>query len=342
MKGLTFLNATTATRKMVVALWLGLVVFAPPASATKSWKDVEAGTLFLSFLSTDKLQQDNLPTKKSRDGHVRDESGGASTKWVAPTLDTDVNFTVTGPIARVVVKQRFHNPSNKWAEAVYLFPLPETAAVDQMRLRVGERIIEGHIKEKAQAKKIYRAAKRAGKRSSLVEQERPNLFTTSVANIPPGESISVEIEYQQLVDRQGEEYRLRYPMTVTPRYVPGQRFGQVGRNETPARRPANDTLDDAERITPPWAMQGENHNPTRIRVVLNPGFVLGAVGSLSHHVRTEAPTPLQHVVHLDSSPDSGAQFANSDFVLSWRPAGNSVSPGRFFYRAFFYQKFQKW
>src|SRR5438132_4535704 len=113
----------------------------------------------------------------------------------APVLKTDVEMKVTGPIARATVRQQFQNPSSDWAEGIYVFPLPEEAAVDHLRMRIGERIIEGVIKERAEAKKTYETAKVAGKRAGLVEQERPNIFTTSVANIGPHETITMEIEY---------------------------------------------------------------------------------------------------------------------------------------------------
>jgi hypothetical protein len=89
-------------------------------------------------------------------------------------------------IARATVKQEFINPGRTqqdWAEGIYVFPLPETAAVDHLRMRIGERIIEGQIKERAEAKRIYEEAKQAGIRTSLVEQERANMFTSSLANI---------------------------------------------------------------------------------------------------------------------------------------------------------------
>ena len=110
-----------------------------------------------------------------------------------------------------------------WLEGVYVFPLPETAAVDQLRMKVGERIIEGQIKERAEAKRRYEQAKQEGKRTSLVEQERSNLFTTSVANIGPGERITVEIEYQETVRYENGQFLLRFPMAVGQRYIPARR-----------------------------------------------------------------------------------------------------------------------
>ena len=111
-----------------------------------------------------------------------------------PLVSTDVGINVTGPIARTTVHQKFQNDSDQWVEALYLFPLPENAAVDRMQLIIGDRLIEGDIKEKEDAKKTYEKAKSEGYKAALVEQDRPNLFHTSVANIPPRGEISVRIE----------------------------------------------------------------------------------------------------------------------------------------------------
>ena len=106
----------------------------------------------------------------------------------APRLNTDVVMTVNGTIARVAVTQRFENPSDRWLEGVYVFPLPEQSAVDALHMEIGSRVIEGEIKGRDEAKQAYEAAKDAGQKASLVEQERPNIFTNSVANIGPHES----------------------------------------------------------------------------------------------------------------------------------------------------------
>ena len=130
---------------------------------------------------------------------------------LCPTLDTDVHIQITGMIARATVKQIFHNNSTDWQEGIYIFPLPENAAVDQLRMHIGDRIIEGQIKEKQQARKEYQQAKTEGKRASLAEQERPNIFTTSVANIGPGEDIMIEITINSLF-----VIRMKYSIYVSP------------------------------------------------------------------------------------------------------------------------------
>jgi Ca-activated chloride channel family protein len=139
----------------------------------------------------------------------------------ATLLNTDVNIQVNGLVARVSVMQEFKNDGGEWVEGIYVFPLPDKAAVDQMRLYIGDRFIEGEIREKEQARKEYEQAKQAGKKTSLVEQQRANLFTTSVANIGPGETVIVEIEYLEDVRYDDGTFSLRFPLTLTPRYIPG-------------------------------------------------------------------------------------------------------------------------
>jgi hypothetical protein len=134
---------------------------------------------------------------------LRDDQGRAID---APRVNTAVRMEISGVIARVEVTQRFHNESNAWVDGLYAFPLPENSAVDTLRMRVGERIIIGEIREKAQAQKLYEQARQEGKRASVVHQQRPNLFRTAVANIGPGESIEVIIGYLQIVDQDAGRY----------------------------------------------------------------------------------------------------------------------------------------
>src|SRR5438105_2475 len=130
----------------------------------------------------------------------------------APTVATDVKVQVRGLILRGEVTQRFRNPESTCAEAIYAFPLPETAAVDRLRMTVGMRVIEGEIRKREEAKQVYEKAKSEGKKATLVEQQRPNLFTASIANVGAGEEVSVTIDYQQTVEYRDGVFRLRYPM----------------------------------------------------------------------------------------------------------------------------------
>jgi Ca-activated chloride channel homolog len=138
----------------------------------------------------------------------------------APLVGTDVDLVVCGPTARARVTQIFHNPTDGWVEAVYVYPLPEGAAVDTLKMVVGERVIVGDIKERKKAREVYEQAKSAGQKAGLIEQGRPNVFTNSVAHIGPRETVVVQIEYQEPVRQSGNEFSLRVPLVVAPRYLP--------------------------------------------------------------------------------------------------------------------------
>jgi len=238
---------------------------------------------------------------------------GAAEAIQAPLISTDVVFRVTGPIARARVVQTFHNPSGDWYEGVYVFPLPENAAVDRLRLRVGERLIEGEIRERAAAKQVYDQAKASGRRAALFDQERPNIFTTSVANVGPRETIVVELEYQQALRYDGNRFSLRFPMVVGPRYVPAGPLRVV----------------DADRISPPVmrpGTEGGRTNPVSIRVELDAGMALAELNSSYHRIDVKAPEPSRRVVSLAE----GATPANRDFELTWSPRAGDVPQAAWF------------
>jgi len=248
----------------------------------------------------------------------------------APTLDTSVKMDITGMLARVQVRQTFHNPGNRWAEGIYVFPLPEQAAVDHLRMVIGERIIEGQIKERAQAKKNYQRARQAGQRASLVEQERPNMFTTSLANIAPGESISVEIEYQQTVRYHDGAFRLRFPMVVGPRYIPGITLGLDERVTTFAGTgwaEATTRVADAARVTPPVRHPDQRPvNPVTLDIRLNAGLPLAEVSSTYHPIEQHLSAEGHYRIQLAEKQLP----AERDFELVWRPPAASTPKAAWF------------
>ena len=146
----------------------------------------------------------------------------------APQLSTDADMEVNGLINRVTVTQTFTNPTDSWVNARYLFPLPQNAAVDRLTIRVGERIIVGEIQPKQKARDAFDKAAAEGKKTSLVEQHRSNLFSTQIANVAPEETIIVEIEYQETVKYEDGEFSLRFPTTFTQKYIPGLPVPSVG------------------------------------------------------------------------------------------------------------------
>jgi len=244
-----------------------------------------------------------------------------------PMVGTEVEIKVTGMIARAVVTQHFKNPTGEWLEGVYVFPLPDTAAVDTLSMKVGERIIVGEIKERAEAKKIYNKAKSQGKKASLLEQERPNIFTTSVANIGPGEVIEITIEYQEVMRYDKGGFSLRFPTVVAPRYIPGTR--KVSQFSGTGWAQNTDEVVDASRVTPPVLNPDQDtwhgYRPTvRIQAQINAGFPVN-VESLSHDVRVTHTKDIASVQLKDE-----VILADRDFVLEWQPqVGNAPDAALF-------------
>mgnify|MGYP001812954971 CR=1 FL=1 len=232
----------------------------------------------------------------------------------APTLSTTVSIEVSGLIARTRISQRFGNPTDAWIEGVYVFPLPERSTVDGLRMRIGERIIEGRVEERARARATYRKAAAEGRKASLVEQERPNIFTTSLANLGPGEEVEVVLTYQEDLRYDRGRFSLRFPMVVAPRYVGGTQrvtgFAGTGWGVN------TDQVPDAERLTPPVAAPAAGlDRPVEISVEIDAGFPLVDVESSSHPIRVQARKGDVYSVRLDEGPIQ----ADADFVLGWRP-----------------------
>jgi Ca-activated chloride channel homolog len=237
----------------------------------------------------------------------------------APTLSTEVHYRVFGLVGRATVTQSFRNGTDTFVEAVYVFPLPEQAAVDHLRMRVGERIIEGQIREREAARAEYRQAADAGRRASLVEQQRPNIFTSRVANLGPGEVVEVEIELQQMLQFDEGEVRLRFPLVVGPRYVPGHPVASA--DEGGGWTPDTDRVPDASHVTPPVRPPSETlHNPVRIEVDLDAGFPVEEILSRHHAVITEARGERRFRVRLRSPRVP----ADRDFELSWTPRDDAM------------------
>jgi Ca-activated chloride channel family protein len=246
----------------------------------------------------------------------------------APRLGADYNVTVSGPTGRTVLTQRFENPADGWVEGVYVFPLPEGAAVDTLKIIAGNRVIVGDVKEKQEAKIIYEEAKASGQTASLVEQERPNLFTNSVANIGPHETVIVQIEYQETIQQTSGTYHLRLPLVVAPRYNPSPIVQTVDlRSDGTGVLKANDPVADRDRITPPVIdprLSGPV-NPVSISVALNAGFELGVVKSSFHKIVSKVLDADSEVIGLGDVEVP----ADKDFELTWTAKGTAPQVGLF-------------
>lgn len=269
-----------AARRMVGVLLASLIASPMVSAQAESEEAPGIGTLFLT--------------------------GGGEREPRATRLDSDVDVRINGLVARVNVTQRFRNTGEDWREGRYVFPLPEDAAVDRLRVTIGDRVIEGEIQAKEQAKETYEQAKASGKKASLVSQDRPNLFTTSVANIGPGQTVEVHIRYRERLDYEDGRFSLRFPMTLTPRFTGG-----------PHKPERADTRDD---VRPPMQPHGAKPtNPVDLDVTLNAGLELAEIASPSHKVATDQRGAGSYRIR----PAEGIVPSDRDFVLHWRPTASA-------------------
>ena len=250
-------------------------------------------------------------------------------------LGSHVKMEISGLIASVTLTQEFKNDSDSWREGNYVFPLPENAAINHMELVINDRRIVGEIKERQEARKIYKQAKKLGKKAALTEQQRPNLFTQRVANIEPHTSISVTIKYVQTVSYSANQFELRFPMTITPRYIPGNRlpeqryhlaatsFSEENTHQAPPTFSLDtfgwgfttDQVSDASEITPFMfnLPPSESANRISFEITLKSGLPLASIQSSYHDIVVKKQQE-QHLVRLQNQTVP----MDRDFVLTWQ------------------------
>ncbi|MGB0682049.1 MAG: marine proteobacterial sortase target protein [Magnetovibrionaceae bacterium] len=228
----------------------------------------------------------------------------------APMVATEIEVDVNGLVARYVMRHRFTNPSQIWTDAIYAYPLPEDAAVDRLVIRVGGRVIEGEIQEKQKARETFEEAKQEGRKASLVEQHRPNMFTTEVANIAPLETIEVEIGFQERLTFRDGLVDLALPLVIGPRYLPDAPM--VHLTDGGWAQPVAASKDDLPSMEE--EVYTGAHNPVDLTVRLKPGFALADLDSPSHPI-VKMVMEDGFVVRLDGT--QGRPLADRDFTLSW-------------------------
>lgn len=238
-------------------------------------------------------------------------------KLEMPLQHTDVQIEVSGFLARAKVTQAYHNPFTKPIEAVYTFPLPEDAAVDDMSMTIGNRTIKGAIKRRDEARKIYEKAREQGQRASLLEQERPNIFTQAVANIMPGDNIIITIQYVDILDYSEGNYELVFPMVVGPRYIPdGETLGKSGTGWSPDVK----SVPDASKITPPVLKPGQRTgHDISLAVKLDAGVPVQGLNSTSHVIDTANISSNKKEIKLHPADT----IPNKDFILRYAVAGQA-------------------
>lgn len=221
-----------------------------------------------------------------------------------PLKNTNVKAEISGFLSRVRVTQEFENKFNEPIEAVYIFPLPNNSAVDDMTMKIGERTIRGKIMKRGEAREVYETAKNNGQAASLLDQERPNIFTQAVANIMPNEKIIIEISYVETLKYEDGSYEFVFPMVVGPRY-----------------KPASMSTEQKQAVTPPVALNTRAGHDISIEISLDAGVPVEEIRSASHELET---------VNLSSNSASiklktDKVIPNKDFVLRYDVAGKKIS-----------------
>lgn len=229
-----------------------------------------------------------------------------------PLKHTDIQANIIGPLAHVHVTQQFHNTHTKPLEAIYTFPLPEDAAVTDLTVTIGERIIKGTIRERQKAQEEYADARDAGQGAALLEQERPNIFTISVANIQPDERVQVQFAFHDRVPYENSTFAFVLPTVVLPRYTP----------EDPEAAP------DAHRIQTPLIPEETRDGHTlSVRVALDVGK-LHNLSSPSHDIDVEK----QHGMTLVTLRQADS-IPNKDFILRYGVSSDQFETALFTYRS---------
>jgi len=232
-----------------------------------------------------------------------------------PLKHTDVQASISGYIATVKVLQQFHNPYDHKIEAVYVFPLPENAAVNEFVMTIGERRIRGVIREREEAEEIYAEARRQGHIAALLTQERPNIFTQSVANIEAGKAIDVTIHYFHTLAYTDGWYEFVFPMVVGPRFNPPGSTHGIGA----AARDAAGVSGQKTEVTYLAPDERSGHD-IALSVEIDAGVEIPETLCRSHEVAVRKISP-DHVMIKLNPRDS---IPNKDFVLRYRVAGEGI------------------
>lgn len=243
-----------------------------------------------------------------------------------PLEHTEVAAKIAGNVSRVEVVQRFTNPYDTPLEATYEFPLPDESAVDDMEIRIGDRVIKGVIKKREEARQIYETAKQEGKTTALLEQERPNIFTQSLANIKPGETIEVVIRYTDTLKFTGGDYEFVFPMVVGPRYHPGgSNLGNLPGEaiylaSLPGANPMPNVISQSWETIPEIRSGGD----INVTIEIDAGVPISNISSPSHQIQTQQITgeglPSITQIQLDKADT----IPNKDLVIRYQVAGKET------------------
>lgn len=306
----------------VLGVVLNVPVLNTPAAQAQQPLNVRQTKKISSIVRSTNGKVDGLLNK-----YGKEDSGSLSAMTTTgkplgkcPLKHTDVSAEISGFVSRVKVVQQFQNPFPEKIEAVYTFPLSESGAVDEMLMKVGGRTIRGEIKKREEAREIYERAKASGHAASLLDQERTNIFTQSVANIKPGETIEITISYVDLLPYEQGNFSFVFPTVVGPRFIPGEKLGKQGTGWAED----TDNVPDASRVTPPVTPKGTRAgHDISISVAIDAGVPILDLQSKLHEVNIAKNGERKAVVTLTDK----ATIPNKDFVLTWQVASDKLKSG---------------
>ncbi len=245
-------------------------------------------------------------------GALRTERG------MLPLESVELDATLEGLTGQLLLQQTFVNTHDIALEATYIFPLPERGAVQRFRMKIGDRLIEGELKERAAARREYREAIQQGHQAAITEEERPGVFAIRVGNIPPSERVQVHLEIAQPLPCTDGEVLFRFPLCVAPRYIPGSPL-----NRSPVGAGTHvdtDAVPDASRITPPVLLPGFP-NPVALRIAvrfpngsLRPQLIKSSLHAITEEDKSDA-------LCLRIKP---GERLNRDFILRYRLANDAI------------------
>ena len=247
-----------------------------------------------------------------------------------PLKHTNVKAEISGFVARVTVTQQFQNPFPDKIEAVYTFPLPQAAAVDDMTIVIGERTVKGKIMRREEAQATYDAAKARGQTAALLNQQRPNIFTQAVANILPSQQINVEISYVETLKYEEGSYEWDFPMVVGEHYLPAARNSDPAQADVQPGAPADSQQSsEAQSTNPPVMPPGMRAgHDISIEVNIDAGVPLISFQSSTHEIEAVQPGTGKAVVRLKDQ----ATIPNKDFILKYDVAGSQIEDALLFHR----------
>ncbi len=224
------------------------------------------------------------------------------------------------------VVQRFTNPDKTPLEATDEFPLPDESAVDDMEIRIGDRVIKGVIKKREQARQIYETAKGEGKTRTLLEQQRPNIFTQSLANLKPGETIEVVIRYTESLKCTGGDYEFVFPMVVGPRYNRGSSnvSNLGGEGIYVASLPGANAMPNV--TSPSWETipKSRSCDDINVTIEIDAGVRISNINSPSHEIETQQITGEGMPSITQIQLDKGDTIPNKDLVIRYQVAGKET------------------